>query len=102
MKRAKPDWEGFLMPVSWFSRWRNSSTVEEPSKPTTWEWERHPEPANFLSNRHGGSRKGLNTAMERYKGEGKMSKAVGFHIHIQRNLSLPTKLELDRGLVTLS
>lgn len=23
------------MPVSWFSRWRNSSTVEEPSKPTT-------------------------------------------------------------------
>lgn len=35
VKRAKPEWEDFLMPVSWFRRWRNSSTVEEPSKPTT-------------------------------------------------------------------
>lgn len=35
VKRAKPEWDDFLMPVSWFSRWRNSSTVEEPSKPTT-------------------------------------------------------------------
>lgn len=35
MKRAKPECEDFLMPISWFSRCRNSSTVEEPSKPTT-------------------------------------------------------------------
>lgn len=42
-----------------------------------------------------------NTAVERYKGEGRMSKPVGFHSHIQSNPSLPTKLELDRGLVTL-
>lgn len=35
VKRAKPERAGFLMPVSWFSRWRNSSTVEEPSKLTT-------------------------------------------------------------------
>lgn len=35
VKRAKPEWDDFLMPVSWFRRWRNSSTVEEPSKPTT-------------------------------------------------------------------
>lgn len=35
VKRAKPEWDDFLMPVSWFSCWRNSSTVEEPSKPTT-------------------------------------------------------------------
>ena len=35
VKRAKPEREDFLMPISWFNRWRNSSTVEEPSKPTT-------------------------------------------------------------------
>lgn len=79
MKRAKPDWDGFLMPVSWFSRWRNSSTVEEPSKPTTWEWGEAPELANFLRGCHGVVR-----------GVGKRSKAAGFHIHVQRNLSLPT------------
>lgn len=35
VNRENPMWDGFLIPVSWFSLWMNSSTVEEPSKPTT-------------------------------------------------------------------
>lgn len=35
VKRANPDSWGFLIPILWFSVWRNSSTVVEPSKPTT-------------------------------------------------------------------
>lgn len=34
-KRLNPVSWGFLMPIRWFSLWRNSSTVVEPSKPTT-------------------------------------------------------------------
>lgn len=36
VKRAKPDSWGFLTPILWFSVLRNSSTVVEPSKPTTY------------------------------------------------------------------
>ena len=43
VKRAKPEWDDVLMPASWFSRWRNSSTVDEPSKPTTCRERERPE-----------------------------------------------------------
>jgi len=36
VKRAKPEICGFLMPALWFTVFRNSCTVVEPSKPTTY------------------------------------------------------------------
>lgn len=68
VKRAKPEWDDFLMPVSWFSRWRNSSTVEEPSKPTTCRREASSLRANFPG-AYEGSRGGLHSTGGKKQGE---------------------------------
>lgn len=36
LKRAKPEWVESRIPASSFTVWINSSTVVEPSKPTTY------------------------------------------------------------------
>lgn len=79
MKRAKPEWEDFLMPVSWFSRWRNSSTVEEPSKPTTCRERGPPErgPRGLVRGSEAGRWKGM---AERSEGDDRGQRKPGFHM----------------------